>query len=237
MTRTVAREIAIHFAFELGFSEKSAEDCLNQRLRPEVFASLAEEDSLYEEFPNPSQERYIRRLVCGVGEHSAELDAYIERYAVGWRFSRISKVAAAIMRVAMFELLYMPEIPPAAAINEAVELSKSYEPPEVTSFINGILGTFWRTEGKAFEAVSGNRETADTADGNSSRNEASAMEDEKRPHLQEKDRLASQEDGKREAADAAAGDKVLEAEEMKKVAQRERSAEQVRPWEWEPEQR
>jgi N utilization substance protein B len=155
MTRTVAREIAIHFAFELGFSNESAQACLDRKLKPEVFSSLAEEEPLYGEFPNQKQMVYIRHLVCGVGEHGAELDAYIERYAVGWRFARISKVAAAIMRVAMFELLYMPEVPPAAAINEAVELSKSYEPAEVTSFINGILGTFWREEGKALSVLPG----------------------------------------------------------------------------------
>ena len=50
------------------------------------------------------------------------------------------------MRVAMYEMLYMPEIPNAAAINEAVEIAKGYEPAEVVSFINGILGTFARTE-------------------------------------------------------------------------------------------
>ena len=155
MTRTVAREIAIHFAFELGFSSESAQACLDRKLKQEVFSSLAKEEPLYGEFPNQKQETYIRRLVRGVGDHGAELDAYIERYAVGWRFARISKVAAAIMRVAMYELLYMPEVPPAAAINEAVELSKSYEPAEVTSFINGILGTFWREEGKALSVLPG----------------------------------------------------------------------------------
>ena len=155
MKRTVAREIAIHFAFELGFSEESAQAHLDKRLKPEVFQSLAEEEPLYTEFPDRNQQNYIRRLVCGVGEHGAELDAYIEKYAVGWRFSRISRVAAAIMRVAMYELLYMPEIPPAAAINEAVELSKSYEPTEVTSFINGILGSFWRTESVALHMMPG----------------------------------------------------------------------------------
>ena len=49
-------------------------------------------------------------------------DRDIERYAVGWKFSRIPRVAAAIMRVAMFEILYLPEVPNGAAINEAVEI-------------------------------------------------------------------------------------------------------------------
>lgn len=146
MTRTAAREIAVHFSYELGFAQTSAGELMDARLKKEVFANLAEEEPLYGEFPGKKQQEYIRTLVSGVGEHAAELDAYIEKYAVGWRFSRISRVAAAIMRVAMYELLYMPEIPAAAAINEAVELSKNYEEPETSAFINGILGSFVRAE-------------------------------------------------------------------------------------------
>ena len=55
-------------------------------------------------------------------------------------------VAGAIMRLAMYEILYMPEIPNGAAINEAVEIAKKYETPEVVRFINGILGNFVRNE-------------------------------------------------------------------------------------------
>jgi len=80
------------------------------------------------------------------GEHGAELDGYIDKYAVGWKFGRISRTAAAIMKTAMFEALYMPDVPDSAAINEAVELAKQYEPPETVSFINGVLGSFIRAE-------------------------------------------------------------------------------------------
>ena len=92
--------------------------------------------------------QYIRRLVSGVAEHAAELDSYIEKYAKGWRFERISLVASAIMRVAMFEILYMPDIPNGVAISEAVEITKKDEEPEVAKFVNGILGSFLREEVK-----------------------------------------------------------------------------------------
>ena len=82
----------------------------------------------------------------GVWAHGAELDGYISKYAIGWRFSRLPRVAVAIMRVAMYEILYMQDIPNAAAINEAVELTKHYEDPDVVSFVNGILGSFVREE-------------------------------------------------------------------------------------------
>ena len=146
MTRNNAREIAVHFAFELGFSTQTADELLEQCLNKETFALLGEEEPLYAEFPNEKQRNYIVGLVSGVYSHGAELDAYIEKYAVGWKFSRIDRVAAAIMRVTMYEVLYMPEIPNKVAINEAIEIAKRYEDADVVKFINGILGSFVRDE-------------------------------------------------------------------------------------------
>ncbi|MBE6971030.1 MAG: transcription antitermination factor NusB [Ruminococcaceae bacterium] len=148
MTRNTAREIATHLAYELSFTELSVKDFLDARLSEESFSALAEEYELYETTPNQKQDQYIRRLVAGVADHAAELDTYIEKYAKGWRFERISLVASAIMRVAMFEILYMPDVPNGVAINEAVEIAKKYETPEVARFMNGILGSFVREEVK-----------------------------------------------------------------------------------------
>ena len=142
MTRSTAREIAIHLAYQLSFTELPVEEFLDQQLSDERFAELAAEDDLYADRPNTKQEAYIRRLVSGVAEHAAEL------YARGWRFERISLVASAIMRVAMYEILYMADIPQGAAISEAVTIAKKYETPEVAKFINGILGSFARGEVK-----------------------------------------------------------------------------------------
>ena len=146
MTRTVAREIAVHMVFELGFGDRNARQLLDEELTEEKFALIGAEEPLYARFPDEEQKKYIRTLVSGVFDHCPELDDYISRYSVGWSFARIPRVAAAIMRVAMYEVLYMPQIPNAAAINEAVEIAKGYETAEVVSFINGILGTFVRTE-------------------------------------------------------------------------------------------
>ena len=148
MTRNTAREIATHLAYELSFTELSVKDFLDTRLSEESFAALAEEYDLYGTTPNTKQDQYIRRLVAGVADHAAELDTYIEKYAKGWRFERISLVASAIMRVAMFEILYMPDVPNGVAVNEAVEIAKKYETPEVARFMNGILGSFIREEVK-----------------------------------------------------------------------------------------
>ena len=146
MVRNTAREIAIHLSYELSFTDKSVDELLDERLRAETFATLAEEDAIYQETPNAKQADYIRRLVKGVSEHAPELDGYIAKYAKGWSFARIPLVASAIMRVAMYEILYMPDIPNSAAINEAVEIAKKYETPETVKFMNGILGSFVRQE-------------------------------------------------------------------------------------------
>ena len=146
MVRNTAREIAIHLSYELSFTDKQVNDLLDERLTAETFETLAGEDVLYAEAPNSKQADYIRRLVRGVAEHGAELDGYIAKYAKGWNFARIPLVASAIMRVAMYEILYMPDIPNGASINEAVEIAKKYETPETVKFINGILGSFLRQE-------------------------------------------------------------------------------------------
>ena len=146
MTRNTAREIAAHLAYEWNFTDLPVGEFLDRRLAPECFAELAPECGLYADAPNAKQAQYIRRLVAGVADHAAELDDYIARYAQGWRFERIPLMASAVMRVAMYEILYMPDIPHGASINEAVEIAKNYEPAEVVSFINGILGSFVRAE-------------------------------------------------------------------------------------------
>ena len=151
MTRSTAREIAMHLAYQLSFTDLPVEEFLEEQLNAERFEELSAEDALYADKPNAKQEEYIRRLVGGVAEHAAELDADIEKYAKGWRFERISLVASAIMRVAMYEILYMADIPQGAAISEAVEIAKKYETPEVAKFINGILGSFVRGEVKEKE--------------------------------------------------------------------------------------
>lgn len=146
MTRTTAREIAVQLGFSLVMSEQFADELMDEFFEKEHYESLGKENSLYAEFPGEAEMNYIRALVQLIFDHRIELDAYIEKYAKGWKVGRISKTAAAIMRCAMAEILYMPDVPNAAAINEAVELAKGYEDEDVVSFINGVLGGFMRGE-------------------------------------------------------------------------------------------
>ena len=89
---------------------------------------------------------YIRRVVERTADNRSEIDAYIQKYSKGWKLERISRTALAVMRCAICEILYMDEIPNAAAINEAVELAKGYDEPDTVAFVNGVLGGFMRGE-------------------------------------------------------------------------------------------
>ena len=164
MIRNVAREIAMHLSYELSFTNLTVDELLDNRLRNDRFEELAPEYEVYGKLPGPTQQAYIRRLVKGIAEHGYELDQYIEKYAKGWKFERIPLVAAAIMRLAMYEILYMPDIPHAASINEAVEIAKKYENEDVVRFVNGILGTFVRSEASEEVAVRVTERDAATAE-------------------------------------------------------------------------
>ena len=150
MTRSTAREIAVHLVFELEFQDHDASILLAERLQPEFFSRMKNEEELdlYTERPSGKQMDYIRNVVTGVQEKWLEINAYIEKYAVGWNLSRISRLAKAAMRVAIYECLYVEDVPTGVAINEAIRILKDYEDEDVTGFTNGILGSFAREEAK-----------------------------------------------------------------------------------------
>ena len=144
MTRSNAREIVAHLIFEMNFTSDPAEQVVDTAMEPEYYESLAQETEIYAERPNQKQLEYIRQAVAGIREKQEELDTYIRKYAINWSVSRISKVARAILHVAMYEALYVEDVPVSAAISEAVELTRKYEDEDVVAFVNGILGSFAR---------------------------------------------------------------------------------------------
>ena len=146
MTRSNARELAVHFVFELSFSGGTARELLDQAMTRQVFERIGSEDPLYAQFPNVAQREYISTLVQGVFDYRLDLEHYISKYAIGWKLSRLPRIVVAILEVCMYEILYMQDVPNAAAINEAVELTKTYEDEELAGFVNGILGSFVREE-------------------------------------------------------------------------------------------
>ena len=84
---------------------------------------------------------YIKTVFSGVYENIEELDNIISSTAVGWKIERISKTALCVLRLALFEIKFMDDIPLSVSINEAVEICKKYATTEDASFVNGILST------------------------------------------------------------------------------------------------
>jgi len=82
---------------------------------------------------------YLLQLVQGVTTHREELDALITRHSEHWRLERMAAVDRNLLRLAAYELLYEPKIPPKVVINEAVELAKLYGTEDSGAFVNGIL--------------------------------------------------------------------------------------------------
>lgn len=145
MSRTKAREIALHLIFEMGFQQFEDEN-LNERLDESIMASISGDIALYAGKLSEQQTEYIRSVVKGVAGRLDELDQTIETHAKGWKLSRLSRMTTAVLRLAIYEMRYVDDVPVRVAINEAVELAKVYDAEEAASFINGVLGAVARAE-------------------------------------------------------------------------------------------
>lgn len=91
---------------------------------------------------------YIEGTVSGVEEHLEEIDGKISANLKKWTIDRISKVSLAAMRVAVYEILYVEDVPTSVSISEAVDIVTGYDDPDNASFVNGVLGSIARGEGK-----------------------------------------------------------------------------------------
>lgn len=145
MSRTKAREIALHLVFEMGF-QQFEDESLNERLDVDIMASISGDIALYAGKLDEEQTKYIRSVVKGVAAEKDALDRTIEAYSKGWKLSRLSRMTVAVLRLAIYEMRHLDDVPVGAAINEAVELAKTYDTEEASSFINGILGSVARAE-------------------------------------------------------------------------------------------
>ncbi len=131
MDRSLAREIAMKmlYAASLGGEESMSE----------VLEQSEQADTL-----SDSDKTFLENLTYGVRARQQELDEIVAQYAQGWALNRLAKVDLTILRMAVYEMLYMPEIPVGATVNEAVELAKRFGEEKSPGFINGILGSVAR---------------------------------------------------------------------------------------------
>lgn len=122
---------ALQLVFQAEALDKSLKDLLEEN-------SYVLEDGLLDE--------YARELALGVEEHIPELDRQIDAVSTNWDIDRMPKVDKCIMRIALYEMQYVDEIPVNVAISEAVEIAKLYGTDESSKFINGLLGNIARNK-------------------------------------------------------------------------------------------
>ena len=144
MTRSDARELAVHLIYSQTFTGDEPEQVVATRLEREYYKKLAEENEIYADRPSRGQLAYIDGVVSGVANRQSELNDTIQTYSIGWDLSRIPRLARAIMQLAIYEILWVPDVPNNVAISEAVRIAKKYDGDETCGFINGILGSFVR---------------------------------------------------------------------------------------------
>lgn len=88
----------------------------------------------------PQKEQFFcRKLVYGVMEKKEELDRMLTGYLVNWQFDRLAAIVRNILRLALFEMLFLDGIPAVVSINEAIEITKIYQDEDASRFVNGIL--------------------------------------------------------------------------------------------------
>lgn len=129
MTRREARELAVILLFERSFSDSLMEDILETAA----------------EARDTEPDEFARDLASGADRYIVQIDRMIAEHSQNWSKERISRISMAIMRVAVYEMLYKEDIPVSVSINEAVELAKKYGGDEDPSFINGVLGGIARS--------------------------------------------------------------------------------------------
>ncbi len=127
MSRSTAREHLFQLTFEQLFSEDKNDVTLEAYL---MDASLTESDK-----------QYVRKAYDGIYTHLDELKGIVAKYSNGFNIDRIYKPDLAAMIVSVYEMKYVPEVPAAVSINEAVELVKKYSTEKSKSYVNGVLAS------------------------------------------------------------------------------------------------
>ena len=146
MNRRELREAALCMIFDYSFH---ADDDGNEQL--ELYLDNfqdKDEKNISEELRN---NEYFTKVYFGVISNLAELDEVIEANSKKWSSKRISRVSRSIMRLALYEIKYMDDIPSEVSINEAVELAKVYCGDDDPGFVNGVLGAVYKKKNEGSE--------------------------------------------------------------------------------------
>ena len=151
MTRGNARELAVHLIYAREFTGDEPEMVIATRFEKEYYEKLSGENPVYEDRPSHNQRAYIDCVVTGVANRVDELNEIISKYAIDWDIKRISKLTRAILQLAIFEIQNIDDVPTGVAISEAVRIVKLYDGDDAGAFVNGILGSFARSQNTEVE--------------------------------------------------------------------------------------
>lgn len=127
-TRKRTREIAMELLYQNTMNERDVKETIADYFETSEETTMDQVDLVY-----------LETVLAGVREKKEELDALIEKYLVGWKIQRLSRINLSILRLATYELLHMEDIPPKVSITEAVDLGKKYSEESAAPFINGVL--------------------------------------------------------------------------------------------------
>lgn len=131
--RHLARTIAMQSLFLWDFKGRQEKDLDNTVKN--VFANFA---------PKFDDHGFVKNLIKGVMAHLPEIDEYIARYATEWPLDQITIVDRNILRIGVFELIFNDDIPAKVAINEAIEIAKTFGSESSGKFVNGVLGAIYK---------------------------------------------------------------------------------------------
>ena len=145
MTRANARELAVHLIYGRDFTGEDPQQVVSTRLDKDYYNKLSAENDVYAERPSRAQMAYIDNVVAGVANREEDLNATIQKFSIGWDVTRISRLARCVLQLAIYEILYVEDVPTGVAVSEAVRLAKKYDGDDTGSFVNGILGAFARS--------------------------------------------------------------------------------------------
>ncbi|NLM50053.1 MAG: transcription antitermination factor NusB [Clostridiaceae bacterium] len=135
MSRKTAREKAFRLIFEYSVNSRDVDEMLEDDYEVDE-----EDDGDINSILDRNDLEYITDVVRGTFANLDKIDSLIKECIVGWDFDRLAKVTLAVLRLALYELLFREDIPVKVIINEAIEIAKKYQGEKAAPFINGALG-------------------------------------------------------------------------------------------------
>ena len=139
-SRHLSRSIVMQTLYQWDFNQA----------KPEELEDILEYN-LQEFSPNLKDDTFVKSLLAGIFEYMPAIETYISKYAPEWPLDQITIIDRNILRLGIYELMFAKEVPSKVAINESIELAKTFGGPSSSKFVNGVLGAIYEKEKKSEE--------------------------------------------------------------------------------------